>query len=92
MICVFGVFLFFFFSFFNIFVCHFCFLLIFKDISSIQTTPVLWMSSFLHIMSQIEACRYRLQRVTSLRRRARANAPDVSYWLRRVPDDGGRRE
>jgi len=33
-----------------------------------------------------------LQRVTSLRRRAQANAPAASYWLRRVLDDGGRRD
>jgi len=33
-----------------------------------------------------------LLRVTSLRRRARANAPAASYWLRRVLDDGGRRD
>jgi len=33
-----------------------------------------------------------LQRVTSLRRRAQANAPAASYWLRRVIDDGGRRD
>ena len=33
-----------------------------------------------------------LQRVTSLRRCAQANAPAASYWLRRVLDDGGRRD
>ena len=33
-----------------------------------------------------------LQRVMSLRRRAQANAPAASYWLRRVIDDGGRRD
>ena len=32
-----------------------------------------------------------LQRVTSLRRRAQANAPASSYWLSRVADDGVRR-
>jgi len=32
-----------------------------------------------------------LQRVTSLRRRAQANAPAASYWLRRFLDDGGPR-
>jgi len=31
-----------------------------------------------------------LQRLTSLRRRAQANAPAVSYWMRRVLDDGRR--
>ena len=30
-----------------------------------------------------------LQRVKLLRRRAQANAPAASYWLRRVLDDGG---
>jgi len=30
--------------------------------------------------------------VTSLRGRAQANAPTVLYWLRRVLDDGGRRD
>jgi len=29
-----------------------------------------------------------LQRLTSMRRRAQANAPAVSYWMRRVLDDG----
>ena len=33
-----------------------------------------------------------LQRVTSLRRRAQANTPAASYWLRCVLDDGGRRD
>ena len=33
-----------------------------------------------------------LQRVTSLRRRAQASTPVASYWLRRVLDDGGRRQ
>ena len=36
-----------------------------------------------------------LQRVASLRRRARAaccSTPAASYWLRRVLDDGGRRD
>ena len=33
-----------------------------------------------------------LQRVTSLRRRAQANAPAASYWLPRILDDGGRRD
>jgi len=33
-----------------------------------------------------------LRRVTSLRRRAQANAAAASYWLRRVLDDGGRRD
>ena len=33
-----------------------------------------------------------LRRVTSLRRRAQANAAAASYWLRRVSDDGGRRD
>ena len=33
-----------------------------------------------------------LQRVTSLRRRAQANAPVASYWLRRVLDDVERRD
>ena len=33
-----------------------------------------------------------LQRVTSLCRRAQANAPAASYWLRRVLDDGGHRD
>jgi len=32
-----------------------------------------------------------LQPVTSLRRPAQPNAPSASCWLRRVPDDGGRR-
>jgi len=27
-----------------------------------------------------------------LRRRTQANAPAASYWLRRVLDDGGRRD
>jgi len=31
------------------------------------------------------------ERMTSLRRRAQANAPAASYWLRYVLDDGGRR-
>ena len=31
-----------------------------------------------------------LQRVTSLRRRAQANAPAASYWSLRVLDDGWR--
>jgi len=31
-------------------------------------------------------------RVTSLRRRAQANTPAASCWLRRVLDDGGRRD
>jgi len=31
-----------------------------------------------------------LQRLTSMRRRAQANAPAVSYWMRRVLDDGSR--
>jgi len=33
-----------------------------------------------------------LHRATSLRRRAQPNAPASSYWLRRVQDDGGRRD
>jgi len=33
-----------------------------------------------------------LQRVTSLCRRAQANAPAASYWLRRFLDDGGHRD
>jgi len=33
-----------------------------------------------------------LQRMTSLRRRVQANAPAAWYWLRRVPEDGGRRD
>ena len=33
-----------------------------------------------------------LLRVTSLDRYAQANAPAASYWLRRVLDDGGRRD
>ena len=33
-----------------------------------------------------------LQRVTSLRRRAQANAAAASYWLRRVLDGGGCRD
>ena len=32
-----------------------------------------------------------LQRVTSLRRRARSHTPAASYWLRRVVDDARRR-
>ena len=44
------------------------------------------MTSYLHTMPIL------LQRVTSLRRHARANAPAASYWLRRVLDEGGRRD
>jgi len=33
-----------------------------------------------------------LQRVTSLPRRAQANAHDAFYWLSRVLNDGGRRD
>ena len=33
-----------------------------------------------------------LQRTTSLRRRAQANSPAASYWLRRVKYDGGHRD
>ena len=33
-----------------------------------------------------------LQLVTLLRRRVQANAPAASYWLRRVLDDGERRD
>jgi len=33
-----------------------------------------------------------LQRVASLRRRAQANVPAASYWLRRVLDDGKRQD
>jgi len=33
-----------------------------------------------------------LQQVTSLRRPAQTNAGAASYWLRRVLDDGGRRD
>ena len=47
-----------------------------------------------HIMSHMEACRYRcrLRRVTSLRRRAQVNVPTASFWLRRVLDNGGRQD
>ena len=50
---------------------------------------VLWMTSYLHIRRGMSV---QLQRVTSLRCRAQANAPAASYWfswLRRVIDDGG---
>jgi len=49
---------------------------------------VLRMTSYLHILGHMKACQYRLQRVTSLRRYAQANAPTSSYWLRHVLDDG----
>ena len=50
--------------------------------------PVLWMASYLRIISCVKARRYiRLQRVTTPRRRAQANATVASYWLRRVLND-----
>jgi len=46
-------------------------------------------------IQELQRCKYShaapLQRVTSLRRCAQANAPAASNWLRRVLDDGGRR-
>ena len=49
----------------------------------------LWMMSYFHNKPYSGMS---LKRVTSLRRRAQPNAPAASYWLRRVLDDGGRRD
>ena len=49
--------------------------------------PVSWLTSHLCITGMSIA----LQRMTSLSRRAQINDPAASYWLRCVPDDGGRR-
>ena len=51
----------------------------------------LWMTSYLHTMGR-GGLSVPFQRVTSLRRRVRANAPAASYYLCRVPDVGGRRD
>ena len=49
----------------------------------------LWMMSYFHNKPYSGMS---LKRVMSLRRRAQPNAPAASYWLRRVLDDGGRRD
>jgi len=58
--------------------------------------PVLWMTSYLHIMVHMAVARSSsggklipLWRVTLLRRRAHDNASAASYWLRGVLDDCG---
>ena len=57
---------------------------------AIDVLPVLWVTSYVHAVGQMEACRSMpMQLVTSLRRRGLANAADASNWLRRVLDHVG---
>jgi len=53
---------------------------------------VLMGNVIVHIMCRNGGMSITLQRVTSLHRRAQANAPAASYWLRRVLEDGWRRD
>ena len=53
---------------------------------------VLMGNVIVHIMCRNGGMSTTLQRVTSLHRRAQANAPAASYWLRRVLEDGWRRD